>query len=64
MQAKNCLDGAKLYESICKMNIYYSNFRSVDLKHETTEGLNIDPVVYPPAYYFYYPVGPYVPMAI
>lgn len=33
IQAKNCLDGAKLYESICKMNIYYSNFRSVDLKH-------------------------------
>lgn len=32
-QAKNFLDGSKLYESICKMNIYYSNFTSVDLKH-------------------------------
>lgn len=64
IQAKNCLDGAKLYESICKMNIYYSNFRSVDLKHETTEGLNLDPVVFTPSYYFYYPMGTYVPMAI
>lgn len=44
------------------MNIYYSNFRSVDLKHETTEGLNLDPV-YTPSYYYYYPMGGYIPMA-
>lgn len=29
------------------MNIYYSNFSSVDLKHETTEGVAID-YYYPP----------------
>lgn len=25
------------------MSIYYSNFRSVDLKHETTEGVSLEP---------------------
>jgi hypothetical protein len=28
------------------MNIYYSNFNTVDLKHETTEGLDIETLVY------------------
>lgn len=38
IQAKETLDGSKLYDNICKMNIYFSNFSNVDLRHETTEG--------------------------
>lgn len=32
------------------MNIYFSNFASVDLKHETTEGISLEALAYPPAY--------------
>lgn len=38
MQAKRELEGSKLLEAICKMNIYFSNFANVDLKNETSEG--------------------------
>lgn len=56
IQAKNFLDGSKLYESICKMNIYYSNFASVDLKHETSEGVSLETPTYASANpYYYYP---------
>jgi hypothetical protein len=46
------------------MNIYFSNFASVDLKHNTTEGVSLDPITYPSApipyyyphdYYYTYP---------
>lgn len=40
MQVKNTLDGTKLYDSICKMSIYYSNFGNVDLRHQTSEGFS------------------------
>jgi hypothetical protein len=42
MQARKGLDGTKLYEAICKMSIYYSTFASVDLKHESTEGVALE----------------------
>lgn len=38
IKAKVALDGTKFFENICKMNIYFSNFNNVDLKHESTEG--------------------------
>lgn len=40
------------------MNIYFSNFASVDLKHETTEGVSLEALAYSPASpYYYYPHG-------
>lgn len=47
------------------MNIYFSNFASVDLKHETTEGVSLEALAYPPAYPPAYPSVPqayYCPM--
>jgi hypothetical protein len=55
------------------MNIYYSNFSKVDLKHETTEGVNLescptplfDPYAFPPVVGYtanpmeVYPFNPY-----
>lgn len=48
------------------MNIYFSNFASVDLKHETTEGISLETLAYPPAYpslppEYYYPMAEYYP---
>ena len=34
VKAKNKLDGTKLYEAICKMTIYYSNFSNVEIASE------------------------------
>ena len=32
------MDGIKFFDNICKMNIYFSNFINVDLKHMSSEG--------------------------
>lgn len=37
------MDGKKLCNNICKMSIYYSNFDNVDLKHQTTQGIEFMP---------------------
>ncbi len=42
------------------MNIYFSNFASVDLKHDTTEGVSLDALPYPsPQLPYYYPLDYY-----
>jgi hypothetical protein len=38
------LDGTKFFDNICKMNIYFSNFNNVDLRHESSEGVDFEEI--------------------
>jgi hypothetical protein len=36
--AKNKLDGTMLHDNYCKMNIYYSNLKNIDLRNRNSQG--------------------------
>jgi hypothetical protein len=36
--AKNKLDGSMLHNNYCKMNIYYSNLKTIDLRNRNSQG--------------------------
>jgi hypothetical protein len=38
VQIKENLDGKKMFESFCKMHIYYSNLKDVDLRNQYSKG--------------------------
>jgi hypothetical protein len=38
-QIKENLDGKKMFESFCKMHIYYSNLKEVDLRNQYSKGM-------------------------
>jgi hypothetical protein len=46
------------------MSIYYSNFSTVDLKHDTSEGILLPPSLYPPPSSFPPPFPALFPLTI